>query len=599
MWLYRLTSRQLYWSAAVLKKFFRFVPLPTLSVVVLTLVSQFARLLAFFLPLKVIILLGSTGVPRYFPDSWAAFDRDFLVVALSLATLLFYLAHLLAEKLLTATVEKGAAGVVERSRKLVLFSNQDEVASQAYRKLAASLATGVLAGLLGVLFAIVYPTFLIVMVVYVVGILAVISLVTQGQPERRSKLQENAGGLVGLLSGGGFLLLFAFMVADFLLWEGVGFMVAIISLLLSRQLLGRLESAIKDALWLHGKRLQINAIFFTGHRLEKGPEPARHRKFWELLIIAKQPERLRPLLESIIGEPIAADGTLSSRWRQSGVPDILAFDVVLQVPGQEPQALLLKVFGSRHKKAALNEVDLLVSATGRALPVPELLGVDQWEGFDVHLFRFSMGKISEHKGGSKLLLDRLVRCWGIEPDKELVERYRRSHPFLHQRLSSQMLDRLMAVADEPAHRDVIDQVAARFDELLVELGQLPLAMNNPGVPRELTFVSDSGDLQLAHWGSWALEPVGADFPHEKSWEERLKKIYTVAAKQRVALNGISLESIRLCTCCSAFEKAFNRQRYTDAIELIPKMLDCLPPVSSSVRTIEGSDDTTSSRAEAP
>src|SRR5690554_4394917 len=576
MWLYRLASRQLYWSAAVLRKFFRFVPLPTLSVVALTLVSQFSKLLAFFLPLKVIILIGSTGIPRYFPPSWAAYDRDVLVIALSLVTLVFYCTYLLAERLLEVMAEKGAAGIVVRSRKLVLFSNQDEVASQAYRKLAAGLATGVLAGLLGALFAVLYPAFLSVMVAYVLGVSLVLSLAAQRQPKWRTKLQENANSLVGLLSGAGFLLLFAFMVLDFLLWEGVGFMVAIISLLLSRQLLGRLESVIKDALWLHGKRLQINAIFFTGHRLEKAPENPRHRKLWELLTLCERPERLMPLLERLGVEPLTADSTLSCHWRQSGLTDILAFDVELRVPGRDPQALLLKVFGSRHRKAALNEADLLASATGRALPAPELLGVEQMDGFDVHLFRLRPGMSDGRAGPVRRSTERLARCWLVEPGRHLVARYCRSHPFLHQRLSSRMLPRLAAVAADPAQLNAIDQLTHRFDTLLAELNALPLAVINPGVPRELTLVADSGELLLAHWGSWALEPIGADFPIGKGWEERLRRVVAVAARQREALRAVPLERLRLCACCSAFETAYNKQKYADAIALISDMLSCLP-----------------------
>jgi hypothetical protein len=576
MWLFSLLFRQLHWSMAVLKKFFSLVPIPTLVLVTLTLTSQFAKLLAFFLPLKVIILIGSTGVPRYFPPSWAAYDRDVLVIALSLATLLFYLLYMLAEKLLANTAQKGAAGVVERSRKLALFSNQDEVASQAYQKLAAGLATGVLALLLGLMFAFLYPAFFVVMVVYLVGVTGVFSLATQRRPLWRSKLQENASNLVSLLSGAGFLLLFAFMVADFLLWEGVSFMVAIISLLLSRQLLGRLEGVIKDAFWLHSKRLQVNAVFFTGHRLEKAPENPRHRKLWQLLSLRDQPERLLPLLERLIDSSFAAKSSIRCRWRQSGVPDILVFDLEVQEPGSELDRFLLNVFGSRHKKAALNEADLLMSETGRALPSPELMGVDQLEGFAVHLFRMPAAGFAEHEGGGKLTLDRLERCWQVEPTKGLIARYCRSHPLLHQRLTTGMLERLTAVAASHYQHHQVEQLASRFDELLAELNSLPLVVTNPGVPRELAFVSDSGDLQLAHWGNWGLEPIGADFPLGKRWDKELQPLISSAAERRNTLEGISHDIVRLCACCSAFEGAFNKQKYADAIALIPEILDCLP-----------------------
>ncbi|EWG99645.1 hypothetical protein Q427_23785 [Halomonas sp. BC04] len=110
-------------------------------------------------------------------------------------------------------------------------------------------------------------------------------------------------------------------------------------------------------------------------------------------------------------------------------------------------------------------------------------------------------------------------------------------------------------------------------------------MINPGVPKELTFFLSSGDLQLAHWGSWSLEPIGADVPlrkygTRKSWRRKIQPLLLEAAEQRKSLQGISSDIVRLCACCSAFEVAFNKQKYADAIALIPDMLSCLPQSAS-------------------
>lgn len=575
MWLFFTFADHLRWIGAVLKKFFSLVPVPTLAVVVLTLVSQFAKLLAFFLPLKVIILLGSPSMPRYFPEAWAAFDRDALVLLLSFATLLFFLLYLMAEKILISMAKQGAAGVIARSLKLVLFSNQDEIASQAYQKLAASLATCVLFAVLFLLFAILYPAFLGIILAYVLAGPTLVSLITNKQGELRSRLREKARGVIELTSGLGFLLLFAFIVANFLLGEGVSFMVAIICLLLSRQLFNRMESAFKDALWLHDKRLQINAIFFTGHQLEKEPENHRHLKLLGLLALVERPERLVPLLERISGFPLTSDSTLICRWKQSGLIDILVFNVELRVPDREVQYILLKVFGSRHKKAALNEADLLLSTSGQALPTLELLGVDQLDGFDVHLFRSPVEVKASRDDAVNQLAERTVRCWQVEPDKNLVNRYCRSHPFLYQRLTPRMLARLGAISTEAIHRDQIVQLSNSFEGLLAELGKLPLAVINSSSPRELTFVTTSGELQLAHWGNWNLEPVGACLTQRLRREERLKEMIEKAAEQREALKAVPLERILLSANCFAFEEAFSKQRYADAIALIPDLLSCL------------------------
>ncbi|NIC04155.1 hypothetical protein [Billgrantia bachuensis] len=577
MWFYRVALRHLYWSAAVLKKFFKLVPLPTLTLVALTLVSQFSRMLAFFLPLKVIILIGSTGMPRYFPDSWAAFDRDVLVIALSLATVFFYAVSLSSEKLLSIMAEKGAAGVVAGTHKLVLFTNQDEVASQAYQKLAAGLATAVLTIVIALLFSFIYPAFLFAALTYVLAASAFVSLMGRSA-EARSELQQKAATLTGLLSGIGFMLLFAFMVVDFLLWEGVGFIVAIISLLLSRQLLSRIDGVIKDAIWLSDKHLQINAIFFTGHRLEQVPEHSRNRKFWNFLSLSESSEPLLPVLEQVRGHELPDGIEVNCHWKQSGLTDLLAFGVEVKGTEDELERYLLKIFGKRHRKAAMSEADILSSASGHLLPVPELVYIGGMEGFDVHLFRLPKWCVPGGYAAPKVQIEWLAKYWQVEPDRTLVNRYQRSHPLLQHRLGMRMLERLTVVASDGDAMSALKQTKARFEDILEELNLLPLAVLNPGVPRDLCFVSETGELLQAHLGNWTLEPIGVGLPCGESWLPKLDELLAEASEKRESLQNIPLARIRLCACCSTFEQNFNKQRYADAMALLPDILGCLSEI---------------------
>ncbi|MFQ3787562.1 hypothetical protein [Halomonas sp. A29] len=580
MWFYRVALRHLYWSAAVLKKFFKLVPLPTLTLVVLTLVSQFSRMLAFFLPLKVIILIGSTGTPRYFPDSWAVLDRDVLVIALSLATVFFYAASLSSEKLLSFMAEKGAAGVVAGTQKLVLFTNQDEVASQAYQKLAAGLATGALTVVLALLFASIYPTFLLAALTYVLVASAFVALMGRNA-EARSELQQGATTLSGLLSGIGFMVLFAFMVLDFLLLEGVSFIVAIISLLLSRQLLNRLDGVIKDAIWLSSKRLQINAIFFTAHRLEKMPEHSWNKKFWSFLSLSENSEPLLPMLEQVLGYELSKDTEINCRWKQSGLADLLTFEIELKVHEDKFERFLLKVFGKRQRKAAMSEADILSSGSGHLLPVPELVYIGEMHGFDVHLFRMPTWFTLGYATAERIQFEWLVKYWRVEPDRTLLNRYQRSHPLLQHRLGIWMLDRLVVVASNSENKSTIEEAKEYFEDILETLNLLPLAIVNPGVPRELSFVSETGDVVQAHIGSWALEPIGVELPLGDAWLPNLKDMLEEAGEKRNSLLDVHLEHVRLCACCSAFEKHFHRQRYADAIALLSDILRYLSEIKTS------------------
>jgi hypothetical protein len=107
------------WVFSLGRRLISVVPVLTLYSVAATLVSQLALLLAFVLPLKVILLLGSEGIPRYFPEQFRAFDRESLILALSALALVLYVVHLFAERLIGVCVAGGSRKLLLRSRKMV------------------------------------------------------------------------------------------------------------------------------------------------------------------------------------------------------------------------------------------------------------------------------------------------------------------------------------------------------------------------------------------------------------------------------------------------------------------------------------------------
>jgi len=135
--------QSLRWSISLGAKIGRVVPWLTIGVVVIALISQIAMLLASFLPLKVVILLGSEGIPHYLPSALHALGKDTLIGVLSLVTVAFYITHLAAEKLVTLVTERAVVVLLKSSHKLVLFERQDEVAGTAYQRFSRALAGGV------------------------------------------------------------------------------------------------------------------------------------------------------------------------------------------------------------------------------------------------------------------------------------------------------------------------------------------------------------------------------------------------------------------------------------------------------------------------
>ena len=131
------------WIVSLSAKFLRVLPILTLVIVLLTLIAQITSLLSFFMPLKIIILLGSEGMPRYLPPAFSQIDRNLLIAWLSAATVGFFLLSLLAHKLIDKSIDLGATKLLAKSQKMVLFENQQEFAGRAYQRYSTVLAAGV------------------------------------------------------------------------------------------------------------------------------------------------------------------------------------------------------------------------------------------------------------------------------------------------------------------------------------------------------------------------------------------------------------------------------------------------------------------------
>ena len=128
------------WFFSLGIKFFRVAPVLTGSSIALTIASQLLFLVAFLLPLKVVLLLGSEKIPSYFPAFMASFGRERLIILLSAASVLFYFSYLICDGLVARFSQQGAEKLVQRSRKIAIFERQDDIASKGYLRFSQAFA---------------------------------------------------------------------------------------------------------------------------------------------------------------------------------------------------------------------------------------------------------------------------------------------------------------------------------------------------------------------------------------------------------------------------------------------------------------------------
>lgn len=557
------------WSGSIGAKFSRIVPAETAAVVVLTLVSQVSILLAFFLPLKVIILLGSTGIPRYFPSAFADYDRHSLVVWLSVAAVAFYVLHLLSEWLIKRAVDRGAMRLMAHSRKMVLFERQEEVAETGYQKYAQALASSVFVGLAFAVLVAVYPRLATLASGYTVlaaaGILAGAAL----QPGLRNTIAEWLGPALGVMSAIGFLGAFAFLVADFLLWEPPGLIVAIVSMLLVRQVFRHLVSLVKDLETLYARRVKLNALFFHNQVLLPDHK-AKDGDIWALLAPGARLQWVLPLL-SDLAEAALDDPRVE--WHQSGFRDVAVLRVFDLGKGDD---YLVKLFSRKRRALALHEATLYAEMAKDAFPGLPFLGVTVVDDHQCHVFDRS-GVVSNARELKMMpvLFDLLERLLLIAPPMRMVRRYMRSHPVLWERLDDHVVERMALAVNNDQERSMMSRFASELEGIRSILKGLPLTIVNPDINPDTVAIDAEGRPRVFHWARWALEPMGAFWPLSEKSLGRLDS--AVDAANGAGVHGATVQPahVRLSAVLCEIEQNCRRQRYRDAIELTPAVFAAL------------------------
>ncbi|ERI50953.1 hypothetical protein N878_01550 [Pseudomonas sp. EGD-AK9] len=553
------------WLMSLSRRLIGVVPGYTLFSVAATLFSQLALLLAFVLPLKVILLLGADGIPRYFPDQFKVFDRQSLILALSGLAMLLFLVHLLAERLIGQCIVAGSGKLLSRSRKMVLFENQDEMAAKAYQRFSRGLASLVfLLFFIPLLFwlnSYLAWVFIAYLLVSVAGSLLLAALL----PTFQARLTNAGGQIAALLAGVGFLLCFGYMVAEFLWLQAPSVLVAVVCLLLLRQLFRHSVSFVNDALALVERRRQLSALFFHGQRLIEAP---RHGfdGVWSLIESATRDEWLRRALGDVTSRSLVIKAV---RWLQLGVADVVAYRVVACEDGKE-DCFLVKVYENNRSAMAKHEATLLVGQAN--LPTLGLLGVTDVGGrFHCHVFALDSARQALGKKWPvrcEVARSALLAC---APNEELKALYRRSKACLVQRMERDVLRRMRCLLDSPAQLEELLRFEESFDRIRELIGGLPMVIVNPDIRRGLVMLDDYSRVLVCHWARWSLEPIGSGWPIDERAMKVLAEAHEAAAAQRSDMAGVRVAQLKLAALLFAFERSCKQQDYHGAADLLGRI----------------------------
>jgi hypothetical protein len=561
--------RSLRWSLSLGAKFARVVPWQTSLIVLLTLVSQISTLLAFVLPLKVVILLGSDRIPRYIPEALAAMGHDALIVALGIATVVFFLVYLLAERAIAWITVLASRRLLLKSQKLALFENQEQVAESAYERFSRTVAGGIFAGLALLGLAVFYPNMFWVVTAYAGSVTLLLLTLATLSDSFRERLDAELAAILNLTAGIGFFAVFAFLVADFIFLTPPGVIIAIVSLLLSRQIFGRLAGIVQDMSALHTQRTRYDALFFHGRILLR--EGVKEEKtLWPLLERNSRDEWVSGLLAQRIGDWQAPLRTI---WHPSGVPNVAALRVPRPAEGEE---FLIKIFESNRKSLASHESALL-SEPPKGLPAPVFVERTEVKQFPCLVYTLPSGSpVTNPRRFHQLAISLRAQLLQVEPPAALITRYRRSHPMLWQRADSTSLLRLRVAVDTAEQEQCATEAVQRLPALRQHLDTLPLVLLNPDITQATIWVDEVEEKPLLlNWTRWSLEPAGAGWGDREEQLEKLVAALEQGVPKRACLARVHPEQAKLAALTYALEGRLLRQQFPEALDLVARILELL------------------------
>lgn len=558
------------WAFSVAAKLLKITPIQTFFSISGIIASQILLLASFFLPLKVIILLGMNSVPANYFDFLHQFDKKTLIILLSTATFLCYATHIVLELLVKYICRSGAMTLLTHTKKLNLRVNINELASNLYFRFTRATASGVFSLIgMGILLFI-YPWLCLVVSALSGLILLIISFLYEKNAYLRAKIKNHLGTIATACNSIAFLLAFLFIVIDHIYYDPPSITLSILSLLLARQILQRILGAIQDLSWLYNQRQMVIELFF--HSYPQAFPPVEENPALSLLDTEKCAAWIKEILKHLNE---FNDGEVTVCWYPLNILNIYTFVADCHCNDDQPnQRFLVKFFDTPVALSAHQESYLLSSDPLNSLPALKLKHVLQTRHMICHLFQWRNLRRIANKELEACCSTLSRTLLGITPSEDLTERYMRSHLCLEHRFRQESLETLKIVVTNATEKEQLDAVIENYPKIMAILKTLPKRFYLPSINANMVVMDEEENKPfLTHWADWRIEPIGAGWPLAET--DQLAEAFEAAALTCEDLKTVKGSHVLLSASIHAFERFHQRNNFLAALYLVPTIMDAL------------------------
>ena len=511
--LYRESRHFAGWFAGIIARLVRVKPVATITVIISASIARVTSLLLFFLPLKVILLAASDGVPRYFRGFIEPDGKENWIIGLAIGAVFLYVFNMLldtASKRLTAAASQD---VTRNANEIRILGNEDKTASTYYERfcrLAAGglfIATGFAVGFL------IWPSLFGLVALLTVGsavfsgwVLAGSDVINPGRLKRYA--QDRLGNFLRIFTAIIFLSSFFFILYPYLHGSQQNLLIAILSILIIRQVLSAMEASTQEAVRLYGEQSRVNALVFKQAHLERG-ESKRDRPVRALFGKSSRQRLARDLLEKEGMDPDSVEAV----WQDSQFPGISTLQVTARDDDTDAKRhYQLQAYPPEQRHRLENETYLHGKVQPERLKAARTVTRFPVGPFDCRLLEFgtaeSPGPDEWREWQSRLT----VQLWSCQPPPGLVEAFSGSRPLLQRQLHAGSATRLEIAVDNAVEQDALRWFRDNLEEIRQRLAGYPLCIHNPELNRGTVVRTADDDIRIMSWGRWTLLPIGAVRP---------------------------------------------------------------------------------------
>jgi len=552
----------LYWFFAFGAKIYRCLPGKSSIVFLAAIVSQIFFTISFFLPLKVILLLGSAELPGYLPASLGSLGRDNLVAGFSVSAVLFYFAHIGLERIIHSLSVQSATQLSNLSERFHFVDGQEGLLRGWYERYFRAISGLFFSALISVFFICFFP---LVFLAYSL-LLLFLSLALGKSLSSRQAISGkyfNASGSVF------FLLGFLCIVGEFW-WSGFDGKVylALIGIILLRQLSVRVTGLYSELNSFYRSHVQLDKMLYNGANVFQS-QPNSSGPY-EFILDSKKKNLLLERLAQTINLPLH---DVDINYLQSSVRGQFSFFVIVTDPFEVKYNFLLKMYAANHD--AFARAEQLFMDLGVPLLSPRPLGKFTLGNYQAIIFSLPNSTVPSVLPDMRSVIQQVrLDLMKVEPDKTIERRFVRGHRPLWTRLQDGLYESVLNIAPMLSFYTVeLTYFSNRLADWALLLERYPRSYINFEIKTHSVLFAEHGAGYCFQWGRWSIDALGCGWPTNLKDLAFLEKNIGQLYMSRGDIAGLSAAHLKLAALLFDFELLWRRNRFIDACLLLGVIKD--------------------------